>query len=148
MLAREVSSRAYPEIGVSDSHHPLSHHANEAPKLERLHKINEYHFRQFAHLVKKLDAIREGDGTMLDHSLFMYGTGISDSNTHFYDDLPIAIVGGKGAGINGGRYVRYPQGTPLANLHVTLLDKLGVRVEKFGDSTGKVNLGDVGLSGL
>jgi hypothetical protein len=148
MLAREVSSRAYPEIGVSDSHHPLSHHANEAPKLERLHKINEYHVRQFAHLVKKLDAIHEGDGTMLDHSLFMYGTGISDSNTHFYDDLPIALVGGKGAGITGGRYIRYPQGTPLANLHVTLLDKLGVRVAKFGDSTGALSLGDVGLSGL
>ena len=78
----------------------------------------------------------EGDGTMLDHSLFLYGTGISDSNTHFHDDLPIAIVGGKAGGIKGGRYVRYPKGTPLANLHVTLLDKLGVHVDKFGDSAG------------
>jgi hypothetical protein len=149
MLAREVSARAYPEIGVADSHHPLSHHANEPAKLERLHKINEYHFRQFAHLVQKLAAIQEGDGTMLDQSLFLYGTGISDSNTHFYDDLPIAIVSGKAAGIRGGRYVRYPQGTPLANLHVTLLDKLGVEVATFGDSTGKLdNLSGAGLSGI
>ena len=147
MLAREVSGRAYPEIGVSDSHHPLSHHQNEAAKLNRLHKINEYHFRPFAHLVKKLSTIPEGDGTLLDHSLFLYGTGISDSNTHFHDDLPIAVVGGKAAGVTGGRYIRYAQGTSLANLHVTLMDKLGVHVEKFGDSTGKLkNLGDRVLS--
>jgi len=138
MLAKEVSSRAYPEIGVSDSHHPLSHHQNEAAKLERLHKINEFHVQQFAHLMEKLKSIPEGDGNMLDHSIFVYGTGISDSNTHFHDDLPIAIVGGKKAGIHGGRYVRYPKGTPLANLHVTLLERLGVKVEKFGDSNGKL----------
>jgi hypothetical protein len=149
MLAREVSSRAYPEIEVSDSHHPLSHHANEPPKLERLHKINEYHVRQFAHLVQRLATIQEADGTMLDHSLFLYGTGISDSNTHFYDDLPVAIIGGKRTGINGGRYIRYPQGTPLANLHVTLLEKLGLEVESFGDSTGKLkNIGNAVLSGV
>jgi hypothetical protein len=138
MLAREVSGRAYPEIGVSDSHHPLSHHQDEAAKLERLHKINEYHFRQFAYLVKKLSTMAEGDGTMLDYTLFLYGTGISDSNTHFHDDLPIALVGGKAAGIKGGRYIRYGKGTPLANLHVTILDKMGVHTEKFGDSTGRV----------
>ena len=138
MLGREVSSRAYPEIDVSDSHHPLSHHSNEAPKLERLHRINEYHFRQFAHLVKKLSTIQEGDGTMLDHSLFLYGTGISDSNTHFYDDLPIALVGGAKTGLQGGRYLRAATGTPLANLHLTLLDKLGVHLDRFGDSTGRL----------
>ncbi len=143
MLAREVSGRAYPEIGVSDSHHPLSHHQNEQAKLERLHKVNEYHFRQFGYLVDKMSKIPEGDGSMLDHTVFLYGTGISDSNTHFHDDLPIALVGGKAAGIRGGRYIRQPQGTPLANLHMTLLDKLGVHVEKFGDSTGLLtNLGD------
>ena len=136
MLAREVSGHAYPEIGVSDSHHPLSHHQDEPAKLERLHKINEYHFQQFAHLVKTLDATPEGDGTMLDSTLFLYGTGISDSNTHFHDDLPIALIGGKATGITGGRYVRYPQGTPLANLHITILEKLGVPVETLGGSTG------------
>ena len=138
MLAREVSAHAYPEIGVSDSHHPLSHHQDEPAKLERLHKINEYHFRQFGYLVKKLASLKEGDGTMLDSTLFLYGTGISDSNTHFHDDLPIAVVGGKNAGIKGGRFFRYPKGTPLTNLHVTVLEYMGVPVEKLGDSTGKV----------
>jgi hypothetical protein len=144
MLAKEVSGHAYPEIGVSDSHHPLSHHQNEPAKLERLHKINEYHFRQFAHLVDRLSKTSEGDGTMLDHSVFLYGTGISDSNTHFHDDLPIAVIGGKAAGIKGGRFIKYPQGTSLANLHITLLDKLGFPVETLGDSTGKLT----GLSDL
>ncbi|MCH7746985.1 MAG: DUF1552 domain-containing protein [Acidobacteria bacterium] len=139
MLAREISGRAYPEVGVSDSHHPLSHHQDEPAKLERLHKINEYHCQQFAYLVEKLAALPEGDGTMLDHTLLLYGTGISDSNTHFYDDLPIALVGGTKAGITGGRYVRYPKGTPLANLWVTILEKLGVPVETFGDSTGPLD---------
>jgi hypothetical protein len=139
MLAREVSAHSYPEIGVSDSHHPLSHHQDEAAKLERLHKINEYHFQQFAYLVKKLAAMPEGDGKMLDYTLFLYGTGISDSNTHFHDDLPIALIGGKNAGIVGGRYVRHPKGTPLANLHVTILENLGVPTEKFGDSSGKLS---------
>lgn len=149
MLGREISARAYPEIGVADSHHPLSHHSNDVPKLERLHKVNAYHFRQFARLVDKLSLLPEGEGTMLDNSLFLYGTGISDSNTHFFDDLPIAVVAGKETGIDGGRYVRYPQGTPLANLHVSLLDKLGVRLDSFGDSTGPLaNLGDHTLSGL
>jgi hypothetical protein len=139
MLAREVSAHAYPEIGVSDSHHPLSHHQDEPAKLERLHKINEYHMQQFAHLVKKLAKTPEGDGMMLDHTLFLYGTGISDSNTHFHDDLPVALVAGKGTGIKGGRYIRYPKGTPLANLHVTILDSMGVPCEKLGDSTGRVD---------
>ena len=149
ILAKEVSGRAYPEIGVPDSHHPLSHHQNDPAKLARLHKVNEYHCRQFAHLVDKLAKTPEGDGMMLDHSLFLYGAGISDSNIHFHDDLPIALVGGKAAGINGGRYLRYPQGTPLANLHLTILDKLGFPVDTFGDSTGKLDrLSDAMLTGI
>ena len=144
MLAREVSGLAYPEIGVSDSHHPLSHHQDIPANLERLHKINEYHFQQFAHLVKRMAATPDGDGTMLDSTLFLYGTGISDSNTHFHDDLPIALVGGKATGITGGRYIRSPDGTPLANLHVTILEKLGTPAEAFGDSTGQMKrLSDV-----
>ena len=139
MLAREVSGRAYPEIGVADSHHPLSHHQDEPAKLDRLHKVNEYHFRQFAYLVDKLANTPEGDGTLLDHTLFLYGSGISDSNTHFHDDLPIALVGGKAAGITGNRFLRYAKGTPLANLHVAVLEKLGFPVEAFGDSTGKLD---------
>jgi Protein of unknown function (DUF1552) len=139
MLAKEVSGRSYPEIGVADSHHPVSHHQDEPAKLERLYKINEYHFRQFAYLVDKLSKLPDGDGTMLDHTLFLYGTGISDSNTHFHDDLPIALVGGKAAGIRGGRYIRYPKATPLTNLHVTILQNMGVPVEQIGDSTGTVD---------
>ena len=138
MLAREVSGHAYPEIGVPDSHHPLSHHQDEPAKLERLHKINEYHFRHFGHLVKKLSETPEGDGMMLDSSMFLYGTGISDSNTHFHDDLPIALIAGKKTGIDGGRYVRYAEGTPLANLHLSILESLGTPEEAFGDSTGKL----------
>ena len=136
MLAREVSARAYPEIGVSDSHHPLSHHQDRPINLERLHLLNEYHVQQFAHLVKRLAETPEGDGTMLDSTLFLYGTGISDSNTHFHEDLPIALIGGKSTGITGGRYIRYPKGTPLANLYMTILEMLDTPVESFGDSTG------------
>ena len=149
MLAREVSGRAYPEIGISDSHHPLSHHQDNPASLERLHRVNEYHLRQFAYLVEKLVSIPAGDGTLFDSTLFLYGTGISDSNTHFHDDLPICLVAGKATGIVGNRYIRYPKGTPLANLHVTLLAKLGVHAEKFGDATGTLGkLGDGMLSSL
>ena len=139
MLAKEVSGRAYPEIGVSDSHHPLSHHQNEPAKLERLHRINAHHMEQFAYLVARLQAIPEGDGTLLDRSLLVYGTGISDSNTHFHDDLPIALVGGAAAGLKGGRHIRYPAGTPLANLWQTVLDKMGIPIDRIGDSTGPLD---------
>ena len=138
MLAREVSGRAYPEIGVPDSHHPLSHHQDEPAKLERLHKINQHQFAQFAYLVDKMANLPEGDGTMLDSTVFLYGTGISDSNTHFHDDLPIAVVGGKAAGIHGGRYLRYEPDTPLANLHMTIMELMGVPQESFGDGTGNL----------
>jgi hypothetical protein len=138
MLGKEVSNRAYPEIGVSDSHHPASHHQDDPGKLERLAKINAYHVEQFAHLVKHLAATPEGDGTMLDHTLLLYGTAISDSNTHFHDDLPIAMVGGKATGVTCGRYVRYPK-QPLTNLHIAILEKLGVRIDKLGDSTHKLD---------
>ena len=149
MLAREVSSRAYPEIGVSDSHHPLSHHQDKPENLERLHRVNTHHMQQFAHFVEKLATTPEGGGTLLDSTVLLYGTAISDSNTHFHDDLPIALVGGKATGITGERYIRYPKGTPLANLHLTLLDKLGVHVDKFGDATGRLqNLGDQMLSNI
>ena len=139
MLAKEVSGRAYPEIGVSDSHHPLSHHQNEAAKLERLHTINAYHVQQFSRLVQRLAETPEGDGTLLDRTLLVYGTGISDSNTHFHDDLPIALVGGAAAGLQGGRHVRYPLGTPVANLWVSVLQMSGLPVDQFGDSTGALD---------
>jgi hypothetical protein len=149
MLGREISNRAYPEIGISDSHHPLSHHQDKPVNLEKLHKINEYQFQQFAYLVEKLAGVPEGDGSVLDSSLFLYGAAISDSNTHFHEDLPIALVAGKATGIKGGRYIKNPGGTPIANLYITLLDKLGVQVDKFGDATGTLNnIGDHMLSNL
>ena len=142
MFAKEISTRAYPEIGVPDSHHPLSHHQDEPAKLERLHQINEFHLRQFTYLVAKLARTKEGNGTMLDNTLLLYGSGISDSNTHFHDDLPIALVGGEKIGIKGGRYIRNPKGTPIANLYITILQSMGVKVDTFGDSTGALgNLG-------
>ena len=138
MLGREVSSRPYPEIGIPDSHHPLSHHENDPQKLDDLGRLNRYHMEQFAHLVQKLGETPDGDGTLLDQSLLVYGAGISDSNTHFHDNLPIALVGGKAAGLWGGRHIRYPHRTPVTNLWMTLLDRMGVPAEQLGDSTGKV----------
>ena len=137
MAGKEVSNRAFPEIGIADSHHPLSHHQDDPATLARLAKLNEYHFAQFGYLVKKLAETPEGDGTLLDHSMFLYGTGMSDSNTHFHDDLPIALVGGKDTGIRGGRYARYEK-QPLTNLHITILEKMGYPVETLGDSTGTI----------
>jgi hypothetical protein len=139
MTGREISGRAYPEIGVPDSHHPLSHHQDNPVNLEKLHRVNELHFQQFAYLIEKLATLPEGDGTVLDSSLFLYGSAISDSNTHFHEDLPIALVAGTRTGILGNRYIRYPKGTPIANLFITLLDKLGIQTEKFGDSTGRLS---------
>jgi hypothetical protein len=138
MLGKEVSNRAYPEIGVSDSHHPASHHQDDPVKLDQLAKINAYHFEQLAHFVKRLAETSEGDGTMLDHTVLLYGTAMSDSNTHFHDDLPIVLVGGRGTGITCGRYIRYPK-QPLTNLHIAILEKLGFPIDKLGDSTGKLD---------
>ena len=138
MIGREVSSRPYPEIGIPDSHHPLSHHENDPQKIDDLGRLNRYHVEQFAHLVDKLSATPDGDGSLLDQSLLVYGAGISDSNTHFHDNLPIALVGGKAAGLRGGRHIRYPEKTPVTNLWMTLIDKQGVPSEQIGDSTGQV----------
>ena len=138
MIGREVSSRPYPEIGIPDSHHPLSHHENDPEKIDDLGRLNRYHVEQFAHLVKKLSETQDGDGSLLDQSVLVYGAGISDSNTHFHDNLPIATVGGGAAGLRGGRHIRYPDETPVTNLWMTLLDRMGVPAERIGDSTGRV----------
>ena len=138
MLSREVSGRAYPEIGVPDAHHGCSHHQNDPVKLEKLAKINTFHMQQFAHFVNTLQSTPDGDGTLLDHSTLIYGSGISDGNIHFHMDLPIVVVGSAGGRLKGGRHLRYDNDTPLANLFVSLLDKLDVPVEQFGDSTGQL----------
>jgi hypothetical protein len=137
-LARETSNRTYPEIGVPDPHHPLSHHGNDPAKIARMAKINQFHVSLFAEFLGKLKATKEGNGTLLDHSLILYGSGMGNPNVHDHINLPIVVAGGAAGGMKGGRHIRFAKATPLANLHLTLLDKVGVRLDKFGDSTGKV----------
>jgi hypothetical protein len=137
-LAREASNRTYTEIGVSDPHHPLSHHGNDPAKVARMALINRFHVSLFAGFLAKLKATREGDGSLLDHSLILYGSGMGDPNMHTHDNLPILVAGGAAGKMRGGRHIRFAKATPLANLHLTLLDRVGVRLDRFGDSNGKV----------
>lgn len=138
-LARETSNRTYPEIGVPDPHHPLTHHGNDPAKIEKVAKINRFHLSLFADFLAKLRATPEGDGTLLDHALLLYGSGMGNPNVHDHDNLPIVVAGGAAGRMRGGRHVRFDRPTPLANLHLTLLDKVGVRLDSFGDSRGKVD---------
>ena len=138
-LARETSNRAYPEVGVSDPHHPWSHHGNDPEKIARMAKINQFHVSLFAEFLAKLKATKEGNGTLLDHSLYLYGSGMGNPNVHDHTNLPIIVAGGAAGGMKGGRHVRFEKPTPLANLHLTLLDKVGVRLDKFADSDGKLD---------
>ena len=137
-LARELNNRTYPEIGVPDPHHPTSHHGNDPEKLAKIAKINQFHVSLFAYFLEKLKATREGDGSLLDNTVYLYGSGLGNSSIHDHDNLPILVAGGAACGIKGGHHIRYETGTPLANLHLTLLDRVGVRLDKFGDSTGKI----------
>ena len=138
-LARETSNRTYPEIGVPDPHHPLSHHGNDPDKIARMAKINQFHVSLFAEFLGKLKTIPEGDGNLLDHSLYLYGSGIGNPNVHDHTNLPIIVAGGAAGGMKGGRHIKYEKPTPLANLHLTLLDKVGVHLDSFADSTGKMD---------
>ena len=138
-LARETSNRTYPEIGVSDPHHPLSHHGNDPEKIARMAKINAFHVSLFAYYLERLKATPEGDGSLLDHSLILYGSGIGNPNVHDHTNLPILVAGGAAGGMKGGRHLRYNEPVPLANLHLSLLDKVGVRIDSFADSNGKID---------
>jgi hypothetical protein len=137
-LARETSTRSYPHIGVSEPHHPVSHHADDPEKLAKLAKINAHHVSLFAYLVQKLQATPDGDGSLLDHSIYMLGSGMGNPNVHDHSNLPIVLAGGGAGKLKGARHIKYAEQTPLANLHLTLLDKVGVRLERFVDSTGRV----------
>jgi len=139
-IEQEGAGRAYPEIGIPELHHNLSHHLNQADPIEKLFRINLFHVKLFSYYLAKLRSTPDGDGNLLDHMVLLYGTGLSDGNTHLHDNLPALLVGGAGGRIKGGRHVRYPEETPMTNLHLALLDRLGVPVEKFGDSTGELNL--------
>jgi hypothetical protein len=140
MMAREASNRGYPEIGVPDAHHPLSHHANSPEKGAKLAKINTFHLQLFTYFVERLKAIPEGDGTLLDHTLILFGSGMSDSNLHYPLNLPTLVFAGTGIDIKTGRHVRYPNTTKLSDFQLTLLEKVGVREERFGDSGGRLAL--------
>ncbi len=138
-LARETSNRTYPEIGVADPHHPLSHHGNDPDKVARMAKINRFHVSLFAEFLGKLKATPDGQGSLLDHTLLLYGSGMGNPNVHDHVNLPVLVAGGRAHGMKGGRHIRFDKPAPLANLHLTLLDRAGVRLDKFQDSTGKVD---------
>jgi len=140
MLGRELSGRTYAEIGVPDSHHPTSHHRDDPVLYEKVTKINEFHTSLFAYYLDKLDATPDGDGTLLDNVLLLYGAGMSDSNQHSNRALPLVVFGGGAGRIKGGRHIRYPEGTPIANLHLTMLDKLGLPLDRIANSTGPLDL--------
>jgi hypothetical protein len=138
-LARETSNRTYPEIGVSDPHHPLTHHGNDPEKIAKVARINQFHVSLFAEFLQKLKATPEGNGSLLDHSLYLYGSGMGNPNVHDHTNLPILVAGGASGNMRGGRHVRFDQPTPLANLHLTLLNKAGVELESFADSQGRLD---------
>jgi hypothetical protein len=138
-LARETSTRTYPHIGVPEPHHPVSHHTNSPEKLVKLAKINAHHVSLFAYLVEKLAATADGDGSLLDHTLYLLGSGMGNPDIHDHSNLPIIVAGGRRVGGKGGRHIRFEKPTPLANLHLTLLDKVGVHLDTFVDSTGRVS---------
>ena len=138
-LTREQSNRTYPEIGVNDPHHPTSHHGNDPFKVAQIAKINTYHVSLFADFLQRMKNTPDGDGSLLDHSVYLYGSGMGNPSLHDHENLPILVAGGKSTGLKGGRHIRYEKGTNLANLHLTLLDNVGIHLDSFMDSTGKVD---------
>jgi hypothetical protein len=144
MLARENVSRSYEEIGLPEAHHAMSHHGNNPQKMAVYAKLNAYHVETLAYFIRKLQATNDGDGTLLDHAMVLYGSGMSDGNSHNNFNVPVVVIGGRDQQVQGNRHLQYPKGTPLANLSLALMLKFGVPVESFGNSTGKLNL----LSGV
>jgi hypothetical protein len=139
VYANDGSNRSYKSIGVPDGHHDLSHHGGDKKKLEKLQIINRFHINQFAYFLGKLENIREGDGTLLDQCMFIYGSGIGDGNRHNHDDLPILLVGKGGGTLKTGRHLKYANETPLTNLYLSLLERMDTPTKAFGDSTGKLD---------
>ena len=139
MLGREESGATYPQIGITEPHHPLSHHQNAPEKIEKLAKINAYHMQLFTDFLIKLRSTQDGDGSLLDHVMILYGSAIRDSNRHNTNDLPILVAGGGCGEIAGGRHVIFSKDTPLTDLHYTMLLKLGVPVEAFGGSEREIH---------
>jgi len=140
MMAAEGTNQTYDHIGVPDSFHPVSHHANDLGRIEKLVKIQTWHTERFAQFLGKLAAIPDGEGTLLDNAMFLYGSNMSNSNAHSSHPLPTLLVGGGGGKLSGSRHIALPAPTPIANLHLTLLEKAGVERKSFGDSTGTISL--------
>lgn len=138
VVAREGSVRTYGEIGIPDPHHPLSHHRGNSEWIEKLARINRYHIELFGYFLQKMDSIQDGDGTLLDHSMIVYGSAISDGNQHTHNNLPALLAGGGNGCLKPGRHLMYKPETPMANLYLALLDRVGVKPEAIGDSTGKL----------
>ena len=136
MMAREGSNRSYRSIGISDGHHSVTHHMNDPEKIEKVHKINTHHVETFSYMLQKFRSTPDGDGNLLDHSLLLYGSSISDGNAHTHHDLPIVLAGNGAGKFQTGRHIRYPKDTPLNNLLLSMLHDAGVPAEKWGDSTG------------
>ncbi|HUK33776.1 MAG TPA: DUF1552 domain-containing protein, partial [Vicinamibacterales bacterium] len=139
MYGREQGGRPYPQIGVPEPHHSLTHHQNDPVKMEKCTLIQAYHVRLFADYLEKLRATQDGDGSLLDHVILLYGSGLSNSDRHTHGPLPTLLLGGGSGALKGGRHLVYPEETPLTNLQLTLLNKMGVPAEKLGDSTGSFN---------
>jgi len=137
-LTREQSNRTYPEIGVNDPHHPTSHHGNDPYKVAQIAKINTFHVSLFSEFLQRMKATPDGDGSLLDHSVYLYGSGMGNPSLHDHENLPILVAGGASTGLKGGRHIRYEKGTNLSNLHLTLLDRVGIHLDSFMDSTGKI----------
>ena len=140
MMGRESTTRVYQELGIREGYHPLSHHQNDAAKIEQVIQIDILHTQVFAYFLEKMQSTPDGDGSLLDHSMIVYGSGLSDGNLHEHYDLPVLLVGGGSGQIQGGSHLQYPRDTPMANLFLTLLDKLGIQQERLGDSTGRLVL--------
>jgi len=137
-LTREQSNRTYPEIGVPDPHHPTSHHGNDPEKVAKIAKINTFHVSLFSEFLQRMKATPDGAGSLLDHSVYLYGSGMGNPSLHDHENLPILVAGGAATGLKGGRHIKYEKGTNLANLHLTLLDRVGIHLDSFMDSTGKI----------
>jgi hypothetical protein len=136
MFANEGSRKTYPAIGIREGHHDLSHHQNKPEKQEKIARINRFHIDQLAYVLGRLESVREGEGTLLDNTMLVYGSGISDGNAHNHENLPVLVAGGGRGAIKGGRHVRYANETPLMNLYISMLKIAGVEMNAMGDSTG------------
>ena len=140
MMARAQSPQVYRELGITDGYHVLSHHLNDPVKIAKVLQIDIFHTRMFAYFLERMRSTPDGDGSLLDHSMIVYGSGLSDGNLHVHTNLPILLAGAGAGQIQGGRHIRYPQGTPMTNLYTTLLDLTGIPAQSVGDSTGKLDL--------